>query len=352
MHGRVAPDLDSTGKVRGLYCTEYDIHDLKQTEQALAAREEQLRLFTDNIPEPVVYLDGERRYVFVNEAFLRLYGLVREEVIGKRPEEVLGAENSLALVAGPRARALQRGDHLRARGRRRDGTRSAGSARAACRTSTTTARSRASTSSATTSATSRTRRTPSRRANRSSARSWTACRRRSPTSTTTSTATTSTARSSSTSASRRSRSRELRLRDVVGHGIYQSAQAMITRALEGESTAFDRLVPGANGVRRWMTIRVVPDAAASGEVHGAFVLMNDIHGLKQAQEALRASEAELRLIMDNVPARVAYIDRDFRFRFINRHKEEWLSERREELTGRRIDEVIGAERARAARSRC
>ena len=38
-----------------------------------------------------------------------------------------------------------------------------------------------------------------------------------------------------------------------------------------------------------MTIRVVPDAAPSGEVHGAFVLMNDIHGLKQAQEALRAS---------------------------------------------------------------
>ena len=75
MHGRIAPDLDASGKVRGLYCTEYDIHDLKLTEQALAAREEQLRLFTDNIPEPVVYLDSDRRYVFVNEAFLRLYGL-------------------------------------------------------------------------------------------------------------------------------------------------------------------------------------------------------------------------------------------------------------------------------------
>ena len=71
MHGRIAPDLDATGKVRGLYCTEYDIHDLKLTEQALAAREEQLRLFTDNIPEPVVYLDADRRYAFVNEAFLR-----------------------------------------------------------------------------------------------------------------------------------------------------------------------------------------------------------------------------------------------------------------------------------------
>ncbi len=138
----------------------------------------------------------------------------------------------------------------------------------------------------------------------------------------------------------------LRLRDVVGHGIYASAQAMLTRALEGESTAFDRLVPGAGGARRWMTIRVVPDATPSGEVHGAFVLMNDIHGLKQAQEALRASEAELRLIMDNVPARVAYIDRDSRFRFLNRHNEEWLSESRKDLTGRRIGEVVGDGRAR------
>ena len=141
----------STGKVRGLYCTEYDIHDLKLTEQALAAREEQLRLFTDNIPEPVVYLDGDRRYEFVNEAFLRLYGLDREEVIGKRPEEVLGAENSLALLAGPRARAVQaRRSPTSARWSTRWAA-SAGSARVACPTSTSTARSRASTSSATTS---------------------------------------------------------------------------------------------------------------------------------------------------------------------------------------------------------
>jgi PAS domain S-box-containing protein len=137
---------------------------------------------------------------------------------------------------------------------------------------------------------------------------------------------------------------ELRLRDVVGHGIYQSAQAMLTRAMEGESTAFDRLVPGANGVRRWMTIRVVPDAAPSGDVHGAFVLMNDIHGLKQAQEALRDSEAALRLIMDNVPARVSYIDRDYRYRFLNRHNEEWLGESRKELAGRKVHEVSGEER--------
>src|ERR1700676_4906464 len=101
----------------------------------------------------------------------------------------------------------------------------------------------------------------------------------------------------------------------------------------------------AGGAKRWMTIRVVPDATPSGEVHGAFMLMNDIHCLKQAQEALRASEAELRLIMDNVPARVSYIDRDYRYRFLNRHNEEWLGESRKELTGRQIADVVGNERA-------
>jgi diguanylate cyclase (GGDEF)-like protein/PAS domain S-box-containing protein len=345
MHGRIAPDLDATGNVRGLYCTEYDIHDLKQTEQALAAREEQLRLFTDNIPEPVIYLDHEHRYVFVNESFLVLTGLARDDVIGRTVEEVGSPETALAApefvaraLTGeavtyerPAIDADGRPRWLRGRivpDRKFDGTikgvyviahdisdlKQMQNALAA--------------------------REGQLRAimdgvpapvayidleerchyvNRTFLQYF-----------------------GLTSA----QVARMRLRDIVGHGIYQSAQAMLTRALHGESTAFDRLVPGANGVRRWMTIRVVPDAAASGEVLGAFLLMNDIHGLKQAQEALRASEGELRLIMDNVPARVSYIDRDYRFRFLNRHNEEWLGANRRDLTGRRVAEVVGEARFR------
>jgi len=88
----------------------------------------------------------------------------------------------------------------------------------------------------------------------------------------------------------------------------------------------------------------VPDVGPSGEVNGAFVLMNDIHGLKQAQEALRASEGELRLIMDNVPARVSYIDREYRLRFLNGHNEHWLGASRNEMTGRPLSEVAGEAR--------
>ena len=220
LRNRIVPDFRFDGTIKGYYIVGHDITDLKQAQDALAARESQLRAIMDGVPAPVAYIDRDERCQYVNRTFLHYFGLTAEQVT------------------------------------------------------------------------------------------------------------------------------KLRLRDVVGHGIYQSAQVMLARALRGESTSFDRLVPGANGARRWMTIRVVPDMSAEREIAGAFVLMNDIHGLKQAQEALRASEAELRLIMDNVPARVAYIDREYRFRFINRHNEEWLSESRKELTGRRIGEVVGEARGR------
>ena len=342
MHGRIAPDLDATGRVRGLYCTEYDIHDLKLTEQALAAREQQLRLFTDNIPEPVVYLDADRRYVFVNEAFLRLYGLRREDVIGRRSDEVLGRDATSAMSDGrERVMAGQAITYERevvdAQGRTRwirarcvpdvdfDGTvkgeyvaghditdlKLAQDALAARESQL-----RAIMDGVPAPVAYIDREERCHYVNRAFVQYFGLA----PESL-----------------------GDLKLRDVVGHGIYQSAQAMVSRALEGESTAFDRLIGGANGTKRWMTIRVVPDTGPGG-VHGAFVLMNDIHGLKQAQEALRASEAELRLIMDNVPARVAYIDQDYRFRFVNGRNEAWLGESRKDLNGRRVEDVVGSAR--------
>jgi len=345
MHGRIAPDLDAAAKVRGLYCTEYDIHDLKLTEQALAAREEQLRLFTDNIPEPVVYVDLDRHYTFVNDAFVSLVGISRDEIIGKSVKEVLGPE--VFEFQQPFIDRAARGESVTyeretidVNGRQRW---------------------------------LRNKIVPDMRFDATIKGYYIVGHD-----------ITDLKQAQDALASRESQLRaimdgvpapvayidrdercqyvnrpflqyfgltaqqvaELRLRDVVGHGIYASAQALLSRALQGESTSFERLVPGADAVKRWMTIRVVPDTAPGGVVNGAFVLMNDIHGLKQAQEALRASEGELRLIMDNVPARVAYIDRDSCFRFLNRHNEEWLSESRKDLTGRKIGEVVGDARAR------
>ncbi len=344
LHGRIAPDLDASGSVRGLYCTEYDIHDLKLTEQALAEREEQLRLFNDNIPEPIVYLSADGRYEFVNDAFLRIVGLERDQVVGRAPSEVLGPDIAGMMEPGRDRKFAD--EAITSEQRVIDATGRERWILARC--------------------------VPDLHFDGTVKGEYVVGHD-----------ITDLKRAQDALAAREGQLRAImdgvpapvayidrderchyvnrtflqyfgllsdqvgvmRLRDVVGHGIYQSAQAMLTRAMEGESTAFDRLVPGANGVRRWMTIRVVPDAAPSGEVHGAFVLMNDIHGLKEAQEALRDSEAGMRLIMDNVPARVSYIDRDYRYRFLNRHNEEWLGRSRKELTGHTFAEVVGNERA-------
>jgi PAS domain S-box-containing protein len=164
VHGRIAPDFDAEGRLRGLYCTEYDIDDLKRTEQALAAREEQLRLFTDNIPDPVVYLDTDRHYAFVNDAFLQFNGLDRA---ASHRQDHVGRDRSRGdhgahAVPGP---GLRRRDRQSTSGRwstrRAD---RAGSAAGWCRITGSTARSRASTSSCTTSPTSRARRTRWQRA--------------------------------------------------------------------------------------------------------------------------------------------------------------------------------------------
>ena len=52
-------------------------------------------------------------------------------------------------------------------------------------------------------------------------------------------------------------------------------------------------------------------------------------------------EAELRLITDALPVLVAYIDRDYRYRFNNRHYETWFGRDSAALTGLHVRAVLG-----------
>ncbi|MEI7731178.1 MAG: PAS domain-containing protein, partial [Verrucomicrobiota bacterium] len=67
-----------------------DITERKQAEQVLREREAQLRFVTDHAPLFLVQYDHERRYKFANEPYLKVFGLRREEIIGKHAREVLG----------------------------------------------------------------------------------------------------------------------------------------------------------------------------------------------------------------------------------------------------------------------
>lgn len=61
-----------------------------------------------------------------------------------------------------------------------------------------------------------------------------------------------------------------------------------------------------------------------------------------AETALRESEERLRLIADNVPALISYVDRDQRYAFSNRTYDDWFGISSEGMQGRSVEEVFGA----------
>jgi PAS domain S-box-containing protein len=64
----------------------------------------------------------------------------------------------------------------------------------------------------------------------------------------------------------------------------------------------------------------------------------------QAEGALGESQDRLKLITDNIPVLISYIDKDGRFRFNNRLYEDWYGIPRDRLYGRHIRDVFGTTR--------
>lgn len=67
----------------------------------------------------------------------------------------------------------------------------------------------------------------------------------------------------------------------------------------------------------------------------------DVTEYQQAEDALQQSITQIRLIMDSVPARIAYIDQDEYYRFVNRRYEEWFQLPAEEIVGKRVRDLVG-----------
>ncbi|MES2099284.1 MAG: EAL domain-containing protein [Pseudomonadota bacterium] len=65
--------------------------------------------------------------------------------------------------------------------------------------------------------------------------------------------------------------------------------------------------------------------------------------LMASRHKLRHSEEELRTITDNIPAMVAFVDTDQRYRFVNRNYQRWLGLKPEDMLGRTALEVYGEE---------
>lgn len=69
-----------------------DITRRKQTEDALRESEERYRTFIDSTSDIATLKDDDLKYIMVNRAFLNLHGKSEEEVIGRRPSDIVDQE--------------------------------------------------------------------------------------------------------------------------------------------------------------------------------------------------------------------------------------------------------------------
>ena len=70
-----------------------DITEHKRTEEALRESESNIRIYTDNVPVLIAYVDRGLVYRFVNKAYEQAVGLDRDAICGRHVNEVLGRES-------------------------------------------------------------------------------------------------------------------------------------------------------------------------------------------------------------------------------------------------------------------
>ena len=132
--------------------------------------------------------------------------------------------------------------------------------------------------------------------------------------------------------------------EVLGREVADFAAPFVKRALAGETVVYEQLVMSAEGAPRWQRIRTVPDLGPDGKTQGLYVGGTDIHDIKTAHMALENSEAELRSAMDSLPYPMAYVDKSYHYRLVNRRLESLVGKGRDELIGKDLLTIFSQKR--------
>ena len=86
----------------------------------------------------------------------------------------------------------------------------------------------------------------------------------------------------------------------------------------------------------------VSEMSINGETKFTGVI-RDITERKKSEMAVRESEAQFRLVMDNVPAMIAYLDSDLHYRLVNQRYAENFGLVEEDIIGQHVRQVLGEE---------
>lgn len=338
------PSRSQSGEIDGIYAVLADVENDYQLRRKLLSRERQLRLITDNIGMPVSYIDAERKVQFYNKTGFDWLGLSKGNVIGKSLEDVVGAETVKAVetwltkafagesqtyervITSPAGETRWMRAHLvpdiredgkvvgifsvisdisedvKLRQKLQDNERQISVFADNI---------------------------PESISYLDKQRRYTFV--------------------NNTFLSLRGATREKILGEsleaVLGRAEAQLAAPYLDLAFKGETVIYERLwhtIPHPQG--RWYRVRVVPDFGRDNIIQGVYAVGIDIHDIKTAEVALRASESELRNAMDSLPYPMAYLDHDLKYQFVNKPMERLVGKSRADMINRSVNQLFGKQR--------
>ena len=132
------------------------------------------------------------------------------------------------------------------------------------------------------------------------------------------------------------------LREIIGEGPYQEVKPHFDRVLEGKRTAYQRTRVLDSGDPRYLEVELTPNIGPDGRTRGLFAVTTDVTDHKVTEKAMRDSEAELRLLTDNVPAMISYIDRQMNCVFANKRYADFFGLAAADVVGKPLREIVGA----------
>src|SRR3989454_7718280 len=102
-------------------------------------------------------------------------------------------------------------------------------------------------------------------------------------------------------------------------------------------------IAGETAWPRGVLLDALVDGAAMLLAAAVLMTRRSVLRAAQAEEALRESEERLRLVANNGPALISYVDRQQRYQFSNRTYDDWFGLSQERMAGRTVAEVFGDE---------
>ncbi|GAB2842180.1 hypothetical protein GCM10027277_06640 [Pseudoduganella ginsengisoli] len=129
--------------------------------------------------------------------------------------------------------------------------------------------------------------------------------------------------------------------EVFGAELYHRLWAEhVKKVLNGERVHAERFSTEL-GQALHMMVDLVPDTGEDGAVAGFYLMAMDITKRKEAELTQAASEKRLRLITDNLPVLISYLDHERKLRFGNATYQRWMHIDPQAVLGQHLADIIG-----------